>query len=158
MRSLIDSETSGEDFIPALVAHRIVEKLSVADPGLLNGWLYAQAEQLLSDAISARVRSARAKTRMRSKSAAFAKAALAGDVSGFLVLRYVVADGTRRKLADLTADDLMYVADEYGYRAEANAMEAAFFRALAKRVPNGTVGEHLDETQLLQLRRSLSGT
>jgi hypothetical protein len=155
MRALIDSETGGEDFIPAVVAHQLVEKLSVSDPGLLNGWLYAQAETLLAEAISSRMRSQRSSTRVRSRSTAFAQAALAGDVSGFLVLRYVAADGSRRKLADFTHEDLLHAADDYGRRADSNAMEAAFFRAIARRVQSGVVKDHLDEAQLLQLRRLL---
>lgn len=162
MRAVIDAETSHGPYVSRQVAREIVEKLGVNDPELLEGWLHAQAEQLVWAAINTVDRSTRASARYSASRSAFAAAAVEheeGDSTAlghFLAARYVVEDGSRRELATLTKADLLFVADRYDDRAKANAFEAAFFRALAKKVRTGAVGDHFSEERIAELRRSLA--
>ncbi len=161
MRAVIDSETGSGPYVSRVVAAQIVEKLSVTDPDLLNGWLHAQAEQLVWQAINDRDRSLRAHARTATGRAAFAVASAAHDcgdsssLRGFLEAPYVVEDGTRRRLADLRADDLLFVAAGYEAAARKNAMHAVFMRALAKKVGAGRVADHFTNDSLADLWRSL---
>ncbi len=162
MRAVIDTETGHGPYVSRVVAREIVEKLQANDADLLNGWLFSQAEQLVWTAINGRDRSARAHARSTGSRSAFAAAADehdAGDSTSlgrFLGCRYVVEDGSRRPLADLTKADLTFVAESYEDRARQNAFEAAFFRALAKKVGRGTVADHFTEERIAALRGSLS--
>lgn len=162
MRAVIDAETGHGPYVSRVVAREIVEKLEANDPDLLSGWLHAQAEQLLWGAINDRDRSRRASARATGSRSAFARAAgnhEGGDATAlghWLSSPYVVEDGTRRALATLTKDDLLFVARSYDDRASANAFEAAFMRALAKKVSGGTVGDHFDEPTIAKLRASLA--
>ncbi len=162
MRALIDAETGHGPYVSRVIAREIVEKLEANDPDLLTGWLNAQAEQLVWSAINLRDRSQRASARTTASRSAFASAAKdheTGDSTAlgrFLGCRYVVEDGTRRVLAELTKADLLFVAEGYESSARESAMEAAFFRAIAKKVRTGCVADHFDEAKLAELRRSLS--
>lgn len=163
MRALIDAETShGRPYVSRYIARDIVKKLTDDDPELLQGWLHAQAEQLIWAAINERDRAARAVARASaSRAAEFAAASEdhdAGDSTAlgrFLQARYVVGDGTRRALGTLTQEDLLFVAGSYTDRARSNAFEAAFFRALARKVRSGTVADHFTEEQITVIRNSM---
>ena len=160
MRVVIDAETSHGQYVSRVVAREIVEKLTVNDPDLLTGWLHGHAEELIWGQINTIDRSVRASARYKSRSA-FASAAAEhaeGDSTAlghFLTARYVIEDGTRCALADLTAADLNFVAESYESRAKQNAFEAAFMRALAKKVRKGTVADHFTEAKIAELRRSI---
>jgi hypothetical protein len=160
MRALIDAETSHGPYVSRRIARDIVDKLTATDAELLSGWLYAQAEQLIWAAINERDRAARAAARV-SAPQAFAEAAeehIAGlprRLRQFLQARYVVQDGSRRELGTLTQADLRFVAKTYADRARSNAFEAAFFRALARRVNSGTVADHFTEEQIMLVRDSI---
>jgi hypothetical protein len=162
MRAVIDAETSHGPYVSRVIAREIVEKLEANDPDLLSGWLHAQAEQLVWGAINDRDRSMRASARTSASRSAFARAAEehdGGDSSSlghFLESRYVVEDGTRRALATLTKNDLLFVAQTYEDRAAANTFEAVFMRALAKKVRGGCVADHFTEEKIAALRGSLS--
>jgi hypothetical protein len=161
MRAVIDAETSHGPYVSRQAAADIVEKLKANDLELLNGWLHAQAEMLIWQAINDRDRSVRSASRSALSRSAFARASEANDagdsgpLTHFLDAPYVVENGSRVRLADLTKADLLYVADRYDDRAKANAFEAAFMRAVAKKVRTGTVRDHFTEEALLKLRRSL---
>lgn len=163
MRAVIDDATSGGPYIPPIAASEIVEKLRVNDPDLLDGWLHAQAERFVWQAINDRDRSRRAVTSHRAKGAAFGAAAErhnAGDSTGlrpFLDAPYSVSDGTRKPLASLTKDDLLFVAERYQARSNENAMKATFMTALAKKVGKGVVADHFTEDQLSAMFESLDG-
>lgn len=162
MRSLINTETSHGPYVSRLIAREIVEKLEANDPELLTGWLMVHAERLIWAAINERDRSTRAKARTSGPRSAFAAASDdhgAGDSTSlghWLTTRFVVEDGSRRVLADLTKADLLFVAETYDNRAAQNSFEAAFFKALAKKVRTGTVADHFTEDKLAELRASLS--
>lgn len=161
MRILIDAETSHGPYVSRVIAREIVEKLQANDPELLNGWLMAHAEQLIWGAINQRDRSIRGSARTTAGRSAFASAAEEhddGDSSAlghWLGCRYVVEDGSRRALATLTKADLLFVAEAYDDRAKANSFEAAFMRALSKKVGRGTVADHFTDEKIAQLRASL---
>lgn len=157
MRAVIDAELQDGDSAPA-VAGRIVAKLHATDPDLLAGWLDAGAVGWLTEAIGCIDRSARSHARAVSRRSAFGEASGDGDVAGFLVVRYVVDDAhTRKPLRELTRGELLYVAEAYAAGARAARFEAAFFRALAKRVGDGVVADHFTEAQIAELRRGITG-
>jgi hypothetical protein len=158
MRALIDAEFHDGDIAP-VVAARIVAKLSATDPELLAGWLQLQAVAMLTEAIGAIDRSARTHARAVASRGAFSDAATAGDVSGFLATRFVVDEqNTRMALAGMKAEHLRFVAARYSDTAKSARMEAAFFRALAKKVGAGSVGDHFTNAAVDELRRSIVGS
>ena len=137
MRVLIDAEMLPGVSAPS-AAVTIVEKLRANDPDLLAGWLDVGAVGFVREAIGAVTRSTRSHLRQVGARSAFADAAEAGDVSGWLAVPYVVDDRYSRKpLGDLVKAELLYVAKEYDADARAARLEAAFFRALAKHVGAG---------------------
>jgi hypothetical protein len=163
LRALLDAETSHGTYSSRQVAAHIVAKLTATDPELLDGWLHAQAEQFVWQAINDRDRSRRAHARHQARPAAFGKATeahQAGDraaLTSFLTMPFAVADGLRKPLAAMTAPDLTYVADGYEQRAVENKMTAAFLRAVAKKVGDSTVADHFTEPDLARLWASLAG-
>ena len=163
MRAVIDAETSGAPYISRVIAAQIVDKLTVNDPDLLDGWLHGQAETLIWQAINDRDRSTRSHARTAASRSVFARAAeahAAGDsvpLCGFLDVPYVVEDGSRRRLADLNAHDLTFVADGYAAAARSSTLNAAFLRALARKVGDGRVADHFDDEHLAALWCSISG-
>ena len=155
MRAVLDSEATGD---PApLVADRVVLKLRATDPDLLAGWLDAQAVAFIRDAIGYADRSTRARNRVVAARSVFADDADRGDVTRWLSTRYVVEDGRRPTLGEMTAADLRFVARSYDDDAKAARMEAAFMRALAKKVGAGRVSDHFSEDQIAALRSGLGG-
>jgi len=162
MRAIIERETSRGSYISRIVASEIVGKLIHDDPELLHGWLMLDAERALTDVINTRDRSARTRARYQASREQFAVASEAhekGDstaIAGWLALRYTALDGTRKMLGDLRRDDLNHLADNYDNQLRRLRFEAAFLRALAGKVKNGTVAEHFTNEQISKLRNSLS--
>lgn len=160
MRAVIDAETGHGPYVSRIVAEAIVEKLHATDPELLDGWLHAQAAQMVWQTINDRDRSRRASARATAGRSLFAAAAgqhAAGDSSAltqFLGMPFTV-DGVRKRLADLTGADLTQAAVDYQRRADQNTMTAAFLRALGKKVKRGTVSDHFTEQQLATLWTSI---
>lgn len=154
MRKVIDEASSHGPYVPRQLATEIVEKLMVNDRELLMGWLRAQAEHFVWQAINDRDRSARSHARTAMPRRRFHEAA-AGPaaersvkIRDFLGMRFSVADGTRRELRDLKAEDLTFVGDDYERRENENAFWKVFMRALAKSVGEGSVGDHYSNEQL----------
>lgn len=162
MRGVIDAHTADGPYVPRVAAAEIVEKLRANDPGLLAAWLDQQAAHFVWQAINDRDRSRRGRGAFVSRSATFREAAgqhAAGDstaLRSFLAAPYTVADGTRRPLAELRRDDLLFVAEHYDGRARENGFKAAFMRAIAKKVNGGTVAEHFNDEQLTAMWDSLA--
>lgn len=163
MRAVIDAETAGGPYASPVIAEQIVVKLRATDPDLLDGWLHAQAASFIRHAINLRDCSTRSHARSTSGRSVFADAAKrheAGEsdaMQGWLYVVHVVEDGTRKKLAEMTADDLMHVAADYDERARENAMHSAFLKAVAKKVRKGVVGDHFTDEKLAQLWQSIGG-
>lgn len=160
LRAIIDAETDHGPYVSRQVAEKIVAKLRETDPELLAGWLDEQAEHFIWQMINDRDRSTRAQSKERAKRFTFAQAAADGDtttLTTFLDMPFPIETGERKRLADLDAADLRYVATEYDNRARDNALTAAFLRALAKKVGRSTVGDRYTEAQLAKLWASLPG-
>jgi len=163
MREIIDQATAAGGYVPRALAGEIVARLRTTDPELLADWLNEQAEQFVWQAINDRDRSVRSAARHRASRDGFRDAVDAaehGDVEPLhrmMAMPFTLADGVRRPLAQLCADDLGYVADAYDQRAAENALMAAFLRALAKKVSTGTVADHYTESQLSAMFNSLRG-
>jgi hypothetical protein len=164
MRAVIDAETAASNYVSGIVAEHIVDKLTETDPDLLDGWLRANAAFLVRHFINLRDCSTRTRARTQARRIEFSAAAgefEAGDdtaMTSFLDVVHVVEDGSRKKLADLTAVDLAHVATDYEARAAENQLHAAFLRALAKKVGRRTVGQVFDEKKLAAMWLSLSGS
>lgn len=162
MREVIDQHTAGGPYTPRLAAEEIVDKLRANDPGLLTAWLDEQAAHFVWQMINDRDRSLRGRGTYVSRSTVFRSAAAEHAEGGpaalrsFLAAPYTIADGSRRALADLRRGDLMFVADRYDDRAKENGLKAAFMRAIAKKVKNGTVGECFTDEQLTAMWESLT--
>lgn len=164
MKSVIESETGEGPYVSAAVAGHIARKLAVTDPDLLDGWLHAMAPFLIRHMINLRDCSTRTSARAGARRQQFAKDATAFEqgnrsaMSHWLDIRHVVDDdGTRKRLADMTAADLTRVADDYDARANESRMHAAFLRAVAKKTGKRTVSAVFDEKKLNDLWLSLSG-
>lgn len=166
MRKLIDEYRSQPSYNAALAAHEIVDKLKDENQELLYGWLQLHAVNTVRSAMS----SADAATRQKARGAGstvsvFAEAARRaeqGDPTqlkeGWLQAMYTINNEYDRKcLKDMTAEDVLFVAASYEDRARASMMEAAFFRALAKKIGMGRVADVFNNTQLAELRQSITG-
>lgn len=161
MRAVIDAETASGAYVSPVVAEHIVRKLRATDPDLLEGWLHAGAVGFVREAINSRDRSSRTHARIVSRRSAFGRAAelhTAGDLvamAGWLDVVHVLEGGTRKRIAEMTAAELAFVADDYDRRASENAMHATFLRAVAKKVGTRKVSEVFTEAKLSALWQSL---
>lgn len=160
MDALIDAMTQGSDWVPAVVAAKLAESV---EPALLDGWLREMAVALLTSVISRRERSTRAAARTRAGSRAFAAAAPAlesGDpetLSSFAVTYAIDDDNTRRRVADMTGPDHLFVAADYEKDAKPLLMLAAFHKAVAKKVGSKRTSDVFSEAKYDQLFRSITG-
>lgn len=162
MRALIDAEATGT-YVPATVAQDLTKKLRATDADLLAGWLDAQAETFLRQAINARdnsQRTAARHSRPRSVFAADAAAAEAGDpepMARWLDVRFTVEDGSRTPLREMTKDQLLFAGDAYEARAQENKLTSSFLKAIARKVGADKVADHFTDEQLTAMWDSLGG-
>lgn len=160
MDELIDAATQGSDWVPAVVASKLAASV---DRDLLDGWLHEMAESVLTAVITRRERGKRAVARSRAGSRAFADARDAlenGDadvLSSFAVTFAVDDDNTRRRVADMTGADHLYVAADYSKDAKKLQMEAAFHKAVAKKVGTKRTADVFTEATYDEMYRSLTG-
>ncbi|HEX5522711.1 MAG TPA: hypothetical protein VFX53_04635 [Pedococcus sp.] len=158
--ALIGEATAETPYDARQVAGTIVARLRDADPDLLAAWLDVQAEDVVYQALVRRERSQRSYVAQRERRGAFRgaiQAAEAGDrapLRTFMDTPYTVGDNIRKRLADLTAADLEYVAETYEQRSITNALTAAFLKALAKNLGQATVGEAFTEDQVARMWRA----
>ena len=162
MRTLIDQETArGVWPVPRRRAGDRGEAHSqrprhcttagcISTPSILSGVRSTAATGRYAVPLARPRRALRSRRRLRPTSLATALPART-----FPVLPYVVADDSRSPLAKLDRQDLLFVAETYDARSKQNALRAAFFRALAKKVGRGCVEDHFDEVQIAELRGSL---
>jgi hypothetical protein len=161
MRTVIDAEATGT-YVPAVVAAAIVDKLRATNKELLAGWLDAQAETF-RQAINNRdnsQRTAARHSRPRSVFATDAAAAEAGDeaaMANWLTTRFTVEDGSRKPLAVMSKDDVLFAADGYEARARENKLTAAFLKAIGRKVGAKKVGDVFNDEQLSTMWDSLAG-
>lgn len=154
------------DYVLAVVADRVVKVLAAEDPDLLDGWLRLNAANFVTQFLGDQDRAARNRRNAESPRRAFSSAAkefAAGDATGLGRIRslfderFVVnQDNVRRRLGDMTAADHLFVAGEHTRRANTAKLEAAFHRAIAKRIPEGqTTKDVLDEEEYERMRLSI---
>lgn len=162
MRRIIDARTAdGRPYIARVVASEVVTDLRTTDPDLLNGWLNTMAEHFIWQFVNDRDRAIRSRARYYVPRDEFQQAARAFTTGNdkplrrFMDMPLTVADGTRKRLAILNHNDLMFVAADYDKRAATNAMMTAFLTALAKKVGDGVVADHFTEEKLAELFNSL---
>lgn len=162
MRAVIDAEATGT-YVPTTVAANIVEKLRATNPDLLAGWLDAQAETFIRQAINNRDNSQRTAARHHRPRSVFAEDAAATEAGepdrmvGWLTTRFTVEDGSRKPLAEMGKGEVLFAADTYVARAEENRLQAAFLKAVARKVKSGVVADHFTDEQLSTMWNSLSG-
>lgn len=164
MRKLIDRYRSAKSYNAGIAAHEIVEQLLGSDRELLFGWLEGHAVSTIRAAITATDAASRSYARTGTASV-FAEAALAaenGDNAplrqGFLQAVYVVdRDNNRKAFKDMVADDVLFVAANYEDRARSAQFEAAFMKAVAKRIGKGRVADKFNNVQLAELRQQITG-
>ncbi|MDX3714426.1 hypothetical protein PV733_36975 [Streptomyces europaeiscabiei] len=164
MNTAIEDAIPDGDYTAPLVAADLVERLRAEDPDLLTGWLEVKASVFLADAVARKSNSRRQLARVGAPRRAFAEAARSFGTDGdATVMRpfaaeYVVdEDNTRRTVARMTAADCLFVAARYEDTARQAKLEAAFHRAIAKKVGKGTVGDAFTEEQYLTMYRSVTG-
>jgi len=164
MRAIIDTDVNPADgpYEARVAASKIVAKLRETDPEFLAACLDAQADQIWYQAIIDRDRSRRSHERATGGRSVFGKAAKEFDdgdadaLGGWLTVPFVVDGNIRKPLGLLTAPDLLSVAAGYQRRADESVLECAFFRALAKKVGKGTVGDHFTDGEVRALRESIA--
>jgi hypothetical protein len=166
MRKYIDAGRSGNgSYNAATLAQEIAERLLTEDRELLYGWLEAHAVATIRAAITATDAATRSYARQNHQASVFAAAvreAEKGDDQplrlGFLQAVYTInADNDRKALKDMVAADLRFVAGSYEQRAESSLLEAAFLRAVAKKIGKGRVADTFNNVQLDELRTRITG-
>lgn len=151
---IIEKATADGDYSAPVLASEIVSDLRDRDPELLAGWLDAQADQFMREAIGAFDRSRRTHASATRRMKRFGQAAAAhegGDseaLTPFLDMPFVLADGSRRQLRKMTGPECGFVAGTYEARAAHNRMWAVFFRALEKKLAGRAVDDVYSEEQV----------
>jgi len=166
MREVIDSYMLGDEpYNAATLASKICTDLRRDQPELLNAWLDQQAETLLRTTIAKIDASERGHNRAVAGRRAFAAAFSdheGGDdeaMTRWLDARFTVGEEHSRKpLRSMTRVECNLAADTYTDRARRNELQAAFLRAVGKRVRGTqTVGDVFTEQSLSNLWQRLSG-
>jgi hypothetical protein len=174
MDALIEGATQGSDWVPAIVAAKI---LASADADLVSGWLHSMAADLLTSVITKRERSTRSVARARAGSRAFAEARAASEAEtrvasetgepattpgapialGSFAVTYAVDDkNTRRRVADMRGKDHLFVAADYEKDAKPLLLLAAFHQAVAKKVGRKRTCDVFSEAAYDRLYRSVT--
>lgn len=164
MNTAIEAAIPEADYAAPVVAAQLLDQLRAEDPELLAGWLDLRAPSILADTIARRSNSRRQTARIAAPRRAFAEAARSftdsGDSAALrpFAAEYVIDEhNTRRSVARMTAADCLFVAGRYEDTAQQAKLEAAFHRAVAKKVGRRTVGEAFTEEQYLMMYRSVTG-
>lgn len=156
---MIDEVLNNGDFIPPEAGRKIAEQMRSQYPDEHLAFLDQQAEQIYTTLLRDMNRRRRGHYAMTQDARAFAEAAEEGDVSMFVAWRCKIDDeGTQRCIGEMTGPDHIYVATDYANRAAANAMLAAFHRAVAKKVGKRTTAEVFSEDELTRLYNSIAGS
>lgn len=162
MSQVVEASIPAGDYVASVVAADLVERLRMEDPDLLAGWLDLKAAVILADVVARRSNSRRQAARIGAPRKAFAEAARSftdGDIEALhpFAAEYVVDDeNTRRAVANMTADDCRFVASKYEESARISKLEAAFHRAVGKKIGARLVGEIFTEAQYLEMYRSVT--
>ena len=162
MTQAVEAAIPAGDYVASVVAAELVERLREQDPELLSGYLHLKAAVILADVVARRSNSKRQANRIGAPRRAFAEAARSfsgGDAAALspFAAEYVVDEAnTRRTVANMTADDCRFVASKYEDAARISKLEAAFHRAVGKKIGARLVGEVFTEAQYLEMYRSIT--
>lgn len=165
MRALIDLYRKEEGYNAAVAAHNIASRLAREDPDLLHGYMSLHAVSTIRSAMQAIDASTRSYARSHSAASVFAEAAAEHEAGnpepiqqGFLQAVYVVnGSNDRKRLSQMHREDVMYVVERYEERSKTAAMQAAFLKAVARTIGDGTVGEAWNNVQLAELYETITG-
>lgn len=156
MDARIAGATSGSGWVAAIAAQKLHAELLETDPDLLDGWLHARAVDILRRTIGLRESSRSSAARNRAGARAFSDAAdeaeATGDFStlpGMFAIAYVIdKDETRKRAADMTGADHLFVAEHtYERDARQSMLLAQFHRAVAKKVGKRKTSDVFTEEQ-----------
>lgn len=149
------------DFVISVEAGKFVAYLRESDPQALADWLDERAESIIAIYMARQSRHLRDRLRRSAKAVDFNERVERfedGNIDAFddLEADYRVSDDDRRRhLRDMTHDDLTYAIKDYEGRSKANLMEAAFLRAVRRRVQQGKkVSDVFTADELRALRKS----
>lgn len=146
------------EIIVAVEAHKFVQHLRATNPDQLQAWLDEHAELLIGDLLADVARDMPPRNRERSMFADRAADFANGNREAFthMDLVYVVDDNqTRLRLRDMHYSDFAFPIERLEKFAKIQLMQAAYLRAVRKRVPcddSRAVGEVLTEEKLDALR------
>lgn len=164
-RQLIDSVIPTSEFVARLLAEDVVEKLRANDPGLLAGWLDLHAGDIIGDYVRSRCNSIRARSRTAIPRRAFAEAVERFTANNdpvvfdpFAAVYVVNNDNLRRRVADMTSADHLFVADRYADDKNTAAMLEAFHRAVAKKIGTLRTADVFSPDQYLEMYQSITRT
>ena len=164
IRAIVDDELdrAGGTYVAGIIAGRVVTRLREEDPELLAKFLDQHAVSIITRMVGDISRAQKTYARANSGKQQFAKALErheAGEpraLAAWLDTMYVVTtDEQRKRLRDMDKDDLEYAVQDYTNRAQTNAMQATFLRALAKKVGARLVGEVFSDEELGNMWGSL---
>jgi len=142
--------------IPAEAALDLAAVLREEFPRDTKAWLDTRLPHLLQDMLRQQIHNDRASAGRAqfSRAAALAEGGQPKALQQRLLdTKYVInGDYGQKSLGQLDREELKYVANDYTRRSQSNANRAAFFNALAKKVPIGkTVGDVYGEDVLREL-------
>jgi hypothetical protein len=164
IRAIVDDELNkaGDVYVAGVIAGRVVARLREDDPELLTKFLDQHAIAIITRMVADISRAQKVYARHNSNRQLFGEALKrqeAGQpraLSSWLDTQYVVTTNQQRKrLRDMGQEDLDYAIRDYTERARVNTLQAAFLRALAKRVGARTVGETFSDEELMTMWNSL---
>jgi hypothetical protein len=169
MSALIDGALPDGEYIAPLVAHDLIEKLRANDGELLAGWLNMRAEVTMTAYISDRIKNRRQSSRESAARSTFGEAAerfaVGGDgatMRAAVLTRpfdaeYVVnCELLRRRVAEMTGADHIFVAKEYAETKQTARLLESFHRAVAKKVGDQKTKDVFTEGQYVEMYRSIT--
>lgn len=136
---------TGNEQPNALTAREMVGALREQDPDLLDGWMRAYADAIMTDFLNGIDRADRARARRGAKARTFANAVLAyesGDLTALAPFDAVYqVRGKRVRIGSMTRDDHLTIADRYEKSANHQKFLATVHRAIASRLDGRTTEE-----------------
>lgn len=145
------------DFIVTIEAQRFVDHLSEHYAAELAAWLNEQAVSIIGQRLKAMLQHERVVARRRTKVHEFASAAQALDEpsgrTSFETYYATTHENLWRRLASMSHDDLVFVADRYETTGKRSLLHAALFRHLAKKVgPDQVLADVVSEEELAEMQ------
>jgi len=126
------------EFTPALEAEAFIARVRRENSAALDAWLSAKAVVFLTVDLSKRLHNATRRARDHAEGRAFASAATefeqTGAAASFDTWLRVDDDNLRRRVADMTGRDHLFVANRYKASGNRMLMLATFHHAIAKKV------------------------